>query len=118
MNNQLEPYRDDNYNSDYKKEEAYLRAKKKVEKLTGFYWHLAVYIVVNIFLITIITMNRDSDESFWDFSTFSTAIFWGIGIFFHFLGVFGQDYIFSKDWEKRKIDAYMKKDREEMKKYE
>ncbi len=116
MNNQIEPYKEDDYSSGYKNEEAYLRAKKKVEKLTGFYWHLAVYVVINVFLIIVVSNN--SGDGFWSFSTFATPLFWGIGLVFHFLGVFGQDFIFSKDWEKRKIDAYMKKDREEMRKYE
>ena len=40
-----------NTQTNFNKEEAYLRAKKKLKKLKGFYWHLAAYIVVNIFLI-------------------------------------------------------------------
>jgi hypothetical protein len=31
-------------------EEKYLRAQKKVHKMQGFYIHLAVYIVINLFL--------------------------------------------------------------------
>ena len=61
----IEPYNDNDKQSRYEfeKEEAYLRAKKKLEKLVGFYWHLAVYIVINIFLIVVISTN--SGESFW-----------------------------------------------------
>ena len=30
----------------------YLRAKKRVEKIKGFYVHFAIYILVNLFLST------------------------------------------------------------------
>ena len=50
----LEPYKDKDEVSDFRKEEAYLRAKKKVDALIGFYWHFAVYVVVNVFLILLI----------------------------------------------------------------
>ena len=38
----IEPYNND-FKRSFEKEEAYLRAKKKLEKITGFYWHLAAY---------------------------------------------------------------------------
>jgi len=95
----------------FNKEEAYLRAKKKFDKLKGFYWHLAAYIVVNIFLITMIAINLDEDESIWNFGTFATPFFWGIGLMFHFLGVFGPDLLFGSSWEDRKIKEYMDKDK-------
>lgn len=107
----IEPYKDNNPNKDYKREEAYIRAKKKVDKIIGFYWHLAVYIVVNIFLIVVINSNTDDDYNFWSFGTFATAIFWGIGLAFHFLGVFGPNFIFGEDWEARQISKYMDKDK-------
>ena len=55
----LEPYKDKDEVSDFRKEEAYLRAKKKVDALIGFYWHFAVYIVVNMFLILLIGLNSE-----------------------------------------------------------
>lgn len=100
-----------NAQDNFNKEEAYLRAKKKLDKLIGFYWHLASYIVVNIFLIVMIAINLDSDESIWQFGYFATAIFWGIGLIFHFLAVFGPDLLFGKGWEERKIDEFMNKDK-------
>ena len=97
-------------------EEAYLRAKKKLEKLVGFYWHLAVYVIINIFLIVVISTN--SGEGFWHFGTFATAFFWGIGLLFHFLGVFGPDAIFGKNWEEKKLREYMDKDKEEHQRFQ
>ncbi len=98
----------DKSQSDFYREDAYIRAQKKVKKIVGFYWHLASYVIVNLFLIFIIGKNT---ANFWSFATFSTAIFWGIGLFFHFLGVFGPDFFFGKNWEQRKIKEYMDKDK-------
>ena len=53
----------------------------------------------------------DNDERFFEFSTFSTAIFWGIGIAFHALGVFGTNIFLGHDWEERKIQQIMSKDK-------
>ena len=104
----LEPYNKDFKRPSYGREEAYLRAKKRLDKLVGFYWHLAVYVVVNLFLIVLIAANTDGN--IWNFGTFATAFFWGIGLFFHFLGVFGPNFFFGKDWEDRKIEEFMKKE--------
>jgi hypothetical protein len=93
---------------DVYRQEAYIRAQKKVKKIVGFYWHLASYVIVNLFLIFLI--GRENNN-FWSFGTFSTAIFWGIGLFFHFIGVFGPDFLFGNNWEQRKIKEYMDKDK-------
>jgi hypothetical protein len=91
------------------KEEVYLKAQDKVKKIKGFYSHLIAYILVNIFLIILISYNND--WSFWNFGTFSTALFWGIGLGFHALGVFGPDLVFGKSWENRMIKKYMDKEK-------
>ena len=101
-------YRYDNSYRGHEKEESYIRAKKKLEKITGFYWHLASYIIINLFLTIVIVVN--SSLTFWDFGTHATAFFWGIGLLFHFIGVFGQNALFNRDWEERKIKEYMDKD--------
>lgn len=107
----IEPYKENDETSDFRQEEAYMRAKKKVDSLIGFYWHLAVYIVVNTFLILLIGLN--SDAGFGGFGPYATALFWGIGLLFHFLGVFGPDFIFGKDWEQRKIKEFMDKEHQD-----
>ncbi len=110
----IEPYNNNEEDiSDFRKEEAYLRAKKKVDSLIGFYWHLAVYVVVNIFLILLIALN--SNEGFSGFGPYATATFWGIGLAFHFIGVFGPDFFFGKDWEKRKVEEFMDNERKNWK---
>ena len=94
----------------YSREEAYLRAEKRLKELKGFYWHAFWYVVVNIFIITMVGVNQE--DGFWHFGTFSTAFFWGIGLAFHALSIYGKNLVFSKDWEQRKIQEYMDKDRD------
>ncbi|WP_299224646.1 2TM domain-containing protein [uncultured Psychroserpens sp.] len=91
----------------FEKEEAYMRAQKKVKALMGFYWHLASYVIVNLFIIILIVTYGGR---LFSFGTFATALFWGIGLLFHFLGVFGPDFMFGKNWEERKIKQLMDKE--------
>ncbi len=112
----IEPYNDNQTKRSFKEEDAYLRAKKKLDKLVGFYWHLAVYVAVNLFLIILIVSN--SDQGFFDFGTWATPFFWGIGLLFHFLGVFGPNFMFGKNWEEKKIKEYMDKDKEEYQRFQ
>ncbi len=103
---------------DYSKEDRYLRAKERVKKLKGFYWHLAVYIIVNMFL-TIgkitgeMSHGKTFIEAFWDFGTFAIWVFWGIGVFFHGLKVFGPTLFFGKDWEQRKMNEFIDEDKQQ-----
>ena len=78
-------------------EEIYRKAREKVEEKKGFYVHFIVYILVNILLIIIWAATG---------AGFPWFIFplggWGIGVLFHFLGVF----VFSRQtsWERREIE--------------
>ena len=92
------------------KEDAYLRAERKLKKIKGFYWHAFWYVVVNIFLITMVIINQ-KDGNIWHFGTFSTPVFWGIGLGFHALGVFGKNIFFSRQWEERKMQEFIDKDK-------
>ncbi|OGO30628.1 MAG: hypothetical protein A2Z29_11025 [Chloroflexi bacterium RBG_16_56_11] len=83
-------------------EEIYQVARKRVEEKKGFFNHLAVYIVVNIVLVLV-----------WAFSGAGYPWFlwplggWGIGIVFHFLGVF----FFNKEtnWERNEVEKEAEK---------
>ncbi len=103
----IEPYEEREDSNNYRKEEAYMRAKKRVGDIVGFYWHLAVYVIVNLFLIILIGVNA----GFGGFGPYATATFWGIGLVFHFLGVFGPNFFFGKNWENKKIEEFMEKER-------
>lgn len=101
---------------DFSKEQSYLRAKKRVKDIKGFYSHLLVFIAVNLFLSGMnIFRSMENGESFSEaisnFGAYSTALFWGIGLFFHWFGVFGTKFLgFGKDWEDRKIKEYLEKE--------
>ena len=61
----------------------YRRAEKRVKAKLGFYFHLSLYIAVNIFLIVINFSTQT--QHFW----FKWPLMgWGIGVLFHALGVF------------------------------
>ena len=98
--------------NNYLKEQQYLKAKKRVKDIKGFYSHFSVYVVINIFLSVFIVYGLTKDGSdFTDaithFGTYSTWLFWGIGLFFHWLGVFGFKGILGKSWEEKKIKEIM-----------
>jgi len=65
-----------------KQEHLYKKARKKVEAKIGFLIHLMVYMTVNTFLICINLIT--SNEVLW---SSGPLLGWGIGIFFHGLGV-------------------------------
>ncbi len=101
-----------NKSNKYHNESTYLRAQKRLKEIKGFYWHAFWYAAVNIFIFIMIVSN--SDGNIWHFGTFSTPVFWGLGLGFHALAVFGKNLFFSKSWEDRKMKEYM--DKEERKK--
>ena len=43
---------------------------------------------------------------------YSTWLFWGIGIFFHWLSVFGFKNLLGSSWEENKIRELMKQEDE------
>lgn len=101
-------YRSENFNRD----ERYEIAAKRVKRIKGFYVHLIVYILVNIFIIAgNFINNSNKDPFFWNWQTFSTALFWGIGLVAHGLSVFGKNLFFSSNWEEKKIQEFMDKDK-------
>ncbi|MFY0604113.1 MAG: 2TM domain-containing protein [Flavobacteriaceae bacterium] len=100
----------------YIKEQQYIKAKKRVKDIKGFYSHLSVYIIINIFISGIILYgltydgNDDFSEAISNFGVYSTWVFWGIGLFFHWLGVFGFKNVLGKSWEEKKIKELMDED--------
>lgn len=96
---------------DFSEEDRYLKAERRVNKIKGFYWHLFWYLAVNVFILFKINKDLDPGEDFFQLEHFSTLFFWGIGLGFHWIGVFGRNLVFSKDWEERKIKEFMDKDR-------
>lgn len=94
------------------------RAKKRVEEIKGFYIHLSVYLVVNLLIIIAIWVQSDFQGEWhfgWPFLV--TPFFWGIGLAFHALHVFGFGSVFGKKWEERMIRKFMEEDRQDAENY-
>jgi hypothetical protein len=87
--------------------EAYKKAKKRAGAKIGFYIHLAVYIAVNIVLVILNLIT--SPQYIW----FKWPLIgWGIGVFFHAMGVFvftGKSAIKEKMIEKEIMREAQKK---------
>jgi hypothetical protein len=84
-------------------EEIYKQARKRVEEKKGFFVHLTVYICVNIGLVLIWAFAAGGGYPWFIWPLGG----WGIGLLFHFLGVF----VFprSTGWERREIEKEAEK---------
>lgn len=87
--------------TDYNSNNAYFRAKKRVEELKGFYGNLISYCCVIPILIFINLTYMPQFQWFW----FSAAG-WGFGLVMHAFKVFG----YSSNWEERKIQEILSKE--------
>ncbi len=85
-------------------DEAYRRAKKRVEEIKGFYAHLIIFVAVNALLVLI---NLWTSPGFLWFLI--PLVGWGIGLFFHAVFGFGLFGVFTKEWEEKKIKEYVDK---------
>ena len=94
------------------------RARKKVKSIRGFYKHLTIYLIINILALLYTYFKLETGEEFFVFKNFNMAFFWGIGVIFHALGVFGTGIFFGSDWEDRKIRELMDKEKMKGKRWE
>ncbi len=105
---------------------AYEKARKRLEDEKGFYSHLTIYIIINIVIIIVrsnilsfFNININDNQSFkdWlDWHILFTPLTWGIGLAIHGLWAFRKSSllkkwykksIFSKEWEERKIQEFI-----------
>lgn len=87
-------------------DEKYIRAKKKVAQMRKFYSGLTKYVLVIGLLAGI---NYYQNE--WAYAWFLWAAFgWGIGLVFRAIKTFDLNPFFGKDWERRKIEEYMRQE--------
>ncbi|HLT50348.1 MAG TPA: 2TM domain-containing protein [Arenibacter sp.] len=106
-------------NHEYDKQQ---RAKKKIEEIKGFYIHLSVYIIVNLFITikNVIGSFQDGKpfwDAFWDLGNYVVWILWGTGLMFHAINALDYNLFFGKGWEERQIRKYMEEDKKESEKY-
>lgn len=107
---------------DYKElDQKYRKAKEKVSAMQGFYYHLAVYLIINAVLLILRPAVRTWGEArleeatpdfinWVDLNILITPILWGIVLVVHYFVVFGLRIPFLRNWEKRKIAELMEKD--------
>ena len=87
--------------NNYSENNAYYKAKKRVEELKGFYGNLISYCCVIPFLIFINLKFSPHFQWFW-----FSAVGWGFGLLMHALKVYG----YSSNWEERKIQEILQKE--------
>lgn len=90
---------------DFIEQQRYLKTKKRVKRIKGFYAHLSIYCLVIPIIIFVNLKYEPHFHWFW-----FSALGWVTGLFFHWLSVFGFNLVgFGKDWEEKKIKEFMKK---------
>ncbi len=83
----------------------YLRAKERVQELRGFYGNATAYLIV-IPLLWFVNLYYTPGFVWAIFPTLG----WGIGLASHWLQVSGRHLLLGKNWERRKIQQFMKED--------
>lgn len=86
-------------------EEEIKAAKKRVEEIQGFYWNLASYAIINIFLHFLDLKDGDYRWAYWP------LLGWGIGVAFHAVEVFGM--FNSASWKDRQIQKELERRKSE-----
>jgi hypothetical protein len=84
----------------------YERARRRVREIRAFYFHIAVFAVVNVVLHVINFVTAPT--VYW---AFWPLFGWGIGLLAHGLATYRWMPFIGKDWEERKIREFMDNDR-------
>ncbi len=87
-------------------QEELAKAKKRVKAKKDFYQHLMSYAIVNLFLFAINIITYPGYLWF-----VFPMLGWGIGLAFHYVGVFGIPGfdILSKEWEEREVERELRR---------
>ena len=102
LNEVLEDHED---KSEFIQEQYYLKTKKKVNEIKGFYVHFGVSILA-VFIIVLVNLQFVPDFYFFWYAVAGICI----ALFFHWFGVFGFDKLgFGKNWEEKKIQEFINK---------
>jgi len=87
-------------------EEQYFNlAKKRVQKKKRFFNHLKSFIIVNAIMSIIVAIDGDP------FGFLPATLFWGMGLAFHYVRVFGipGTNILTPEWEDEEISKEMER---------
>lgn len=106
LTKQIKPMRQQSFS---KIDDNYVRARKHVDELMGFYYSLISYVVFIPFIVFIwYKFSPHSIQWFW-FPIF----FWGLGLIIQGYRVFVNDGVLGSKWEKRKMNEYMQREENE-----
>lgn len=95
---------------EYQQEQRYLKAKKRVKDIRGFYVHLVVNIASIIIIVTVNLMFSPGFHWFW-FAVIGIVI----AQLIHAVVVFGfPQFGLGKDWENEKIRKLMEEDKKRL----
>jgi 2TM domain len=83
------------------------RIRKHVRRVAEFYKHLMTYVVVISALWILCLLTKGEGTQWWRYWAIWPTLGWGIGVFFHGLGVLPVFHRFGTDWEERKVKELM-----------
>ncbi len=86
-----------------KRQQAFQKAQKRVQEIKGFYNHLIVFIIVNLFILAMALFYERDLLFFFILSVCG----WGIGLFAHAMKTYDWNPLYNKDWEERKIQEFL-----------
>lgn len=86
-------------------EQFYQQARSKVQKKKRFFNHLKTFIIVNVVMSLVVAMDGDM------FGFLPATLFWGMGLAFHYVKVFGipGTNILTPEWEDEEIEKEMER---------
>lgn len=90
-------------------------ARERLKAIKGFYLHLTTFVFVVSFILLLNTQHISIIELFEkaDIYVIMNFALWGIGVFVHWVIVFGAALVFGTDWEHRKMRELMEKEKQE-----
>jgi len=95
----------------------YLRAKKRVKELKGFYRHLKIFVLINgLFylgrsgVLHSLMPDEFPEESYYFDWVDANVMVWGLILLVHALYVHRNKFPFLKKWEARQIQKHMERE--------
>ena len=100
-----------NYIPSNTEEAKYYDAYKRVKRMKGFFSHALVFVVINIMIAIGNYQDLKVGESYFQWHNFTTLTFWGLGLLAHGLSVFLPNLILGNNWEDKKVQELMDKNK-------
>lgn len=94
--------------NNFKEDQAYKQARRRVREIKAFYYHLTCYCTV-IPILIIVNLVYTPEYYWFPFSMCG----WGLGLFFHSMEAFKYNPFFPKDWEARKMKQFLDEEKKQ-----